>query len=211
MVLERLQRGLERMYRIDTRVAVGDFMIDSAARQRIGVARRPREQLLLAEIDGALEVGLFVDELALDNLVRNDPSHRLDDHNLGDFLLAVEGVSHFVYTVWRASADRSVSALELELQAEVDKYITCLLVAGAEPADSDRLRRRLFQQFCFDDDLDESERARYRTANENARQYSESLQRRYVSRRRIGDMLGELRRFYRMSLGAKLAFIASAS
>ena len=211
MVLRRLQRGLEQMYRIDTQVEVGDFVIDGAARQRLGVRRLPREQLLLAESEGTLEVALFVDESSLDNLARHDPSHGLDDRNLGDFLLAVEGVSHFVYTMWRARAQQPVSALELELQAEVDKYVTCLLLADARPTDSGRLRRRLFEQFLFDDGLDDGERHRYRMANDNARQYSESLERRYVRRQRIVDMLGELRRFYRMSLRGKLDFIASAA
>ncbi len=211
MVLHKLQRGLERMYRVNTRVRIGDFVIDAAARERMGVARMPREQLLLSESEGALEIALFVDEAALDNLARNDPARRLDDRNMGDFLLAVEGVSHFVYAVWRARADQPISALELELQAEVDKYITCLLVVGAQPNESGRLRRRLFEHFLFEDDLDESERTRYRTANENARQYSRSLERRYVRRHRITDMLRELRRFYRMSLCGKLAFIASAT
>ena len=211
MVLRRLQRGLEQMYRIDTRVEVGDFVIDSAARDSLGVARAPREQLLLAENDGELDIGLFVDQVALNNLAHTDPSHTLDDRNLPDFLLAVEGVSHFVYMVWRAHAGRPVSALELEVQAEVDKYVVCLLVADPHLSRSNRLRRRLFEQFHFDDDLDASERSRYRAANDSARRYSASLERRYVRFRRIVEMLGELRRFYRMSLPSKLDFISSAA
>ncbi|MEM9491539.1 MAG: hypothetical protein AAGC55_20510, partial [Myxococcota bacterium] len=96
MVLARLQRGLEQMYRIDTQVEVGDFVIDGDARQRMGLSRMPREQLLLAEDDGELAVGLFVDESALRNLSHHDPSHGLHESNFGDFLLAIEGVSHFV-------------------------------------------------------------------------------------------------------------------
>lgn len=211
VVLERLQRGLERMYRIDTELAIGDFVIDAETRQRVGPTRKPREQLLLAEHEGALEVALFVDQAALDNLSRHDPTQSLHEGNLGDFLLAVEGVSHFVYTVWRAREGRSVSALELELQAEVDKYVTCLLTHGQESSRSHALRRQLFEQFDYEDDLDQAERERYRAANENAHRYSASLERRYVHGRRIGDMLGELRRFYRMSLRSKLEFIAAAA
>lgn len=210
-MLARLQRGLEHMYRIETRARVGDFVIDADMRERMGLTRLPREQLLLAETDGELEIGLFVDERALDNLERRDPSRRLDDANFGDFLLAVEGVSHFVYLVWRARADQPVSALELELQAEVDKYVTCLLTRGADPDDSDTLRRRLFEQFEYADDLDSEERDRYRAANSNAARYSASLEQRFVRRRRIADMLAELRRFYRMSLSAKLDFIGQAA
>ena len=211
-MLNRLQRGIERLYRIDTNVHVDDFVIDAAVRDEAGVNRSSREQLLLAEVDGALEIGLFVDESALANLTRNDPTRRLDDDNLGDFLLAVEGVSHFVYTVWRARSDQSVSAFELELQAEIDKYVTCLLVmSNSDNKGSFGLRRRLFEQFEREPDLDADERDRYRAANANASRYSASLERRFVAQRRIADMLQELRRVYRMSLAAKLDFIGQAA
>ncbi len=36
---------------------------------------------------------------------------------------ALEGVSHFVYLAWNAGHDKPVSLLELEMQAEVDKYV----------------------------------------------------------------------------------------
>lgn len=211
-MLDRLQAGLERLYRIDTEVCVRDFVIDAEARDEINLARTAREQLLIAEIDGAVEIGLFVCQDALANLERNDPSRQLGDHNMGDFLLALEGVSHFVYTVWRARSDRSVSAFELELQAEIDKYVTCLLLApGTGRAGSSKLRRRLFEQFELEPDLDATERDRYRAANANASRYSASLEKRYVAERRIGDMLRELRRVYRMSLAAKLDFIGQAA
>jgi hypothetical protein len=211
-VLDALQRGLERLYRIDTQVSVRDFVIDAEARDEVNLARTAREQLLIAEIDGAVEIGLFVDEGALANLSRNDPSRSLHDGNIGDFLLAVEGVSHFVYTVWRARSDRQVSALELELQAEIDKYVTCLLIGPkADRAGSSKLRRKLFEQFELEPDLDAAERDRYRAATANASRYSASLEKRYVAERRIGDMLRELRRVYRMSLSAKLDFISQAA
>jgi hypothetical protein len=210
-MLGRLQRGLEELYRVETQVQVDDFVIDADTREQMGVARAPREQLLLSERDGELEIGLFVCDRALDNLARRDPSRRLDDGNLGDFLLAIEGVSHFVYVVWRAHAARPVSALELELQAEVDKYVTCLLTTEADGDGSDRLRRRLFEQFELCEDLDDAERDRYRVANANAAAYSASLERRFVRRRRVADMLAELRRFYRLPLDGKLDFIRQAA
>src|SRR6185503_15259345 len=207
-MLARLQKGLERMYRIEIEVSVDDFMIDERARRELGVSRAPREQLLVSGDGGEVSLGLFVDERALCNLAENDPADGLDDRNLGDFLLAVEGVSHFVYLTWRALRDHRVTALELELQAEVDKYVTCLLCGHLDR--SAALRRRLFEQFSFEPDLDDEERDRYRTANSNAQRYSASLERRYVSGGRIADMLGELRRFYRLPLDGKLDHIRAA-
>jgi hypothetical protein len=212
LMLGRLQRGLERLYRVETEARVEDFLIGSELRAELGVERSPREQLLVSHDAEGLAVGLFVDDEALSNLAENDPAERLDERNLGDFLLAVEGVSHFVYLTWRALHDQRVTALELELQAEVDKYVTCLL-CGHGDADEERssvLRRRLFEQFSFEADLDADERDRYRVANGNAHRYSASLERRFVQSGRISAMLGELRRFYRLPLDGKLDLIRAA-
>jgi hypothetical protein len=207
----RVQRGLEALYRVETGVAVDDFVIDEAARARLCAGRRPREQLLLREDDGELLVALFLDDAALDNLARHDPSRALDDRNLGDFLLAVEGVSHFIYAIRCAQGDRPVTQLELELQAEVDKYVTCLLAIATEPAVSAAIRRRLFVDCAYEDDLDADERARYRAANDNAHRYASWLEQTFVAPRRIPDMLAEIRRFYRRGLAGKLAAIATTA
>ena len=209
MTLARVQRGLEQLYRVDTGVTVDDFVIDEPTRDGLVTERRPREQLLVVEEAGEMSLALFVDPAALANLAHRDPSHTLDDHNLGDFLLAVEGVSHFIYAICAARVDRQVSQLELELQAEVDKYVTCLLVT--DPVRSKEWRERLFGDACYEPDLDHDESQRYRVANDNAHRYATYLEATYVVPRRIPEMLGELRRFYRKGLAAKLSTIATAA
>jgi protein required for attachment to host cells len=186
-------------------------MIDAAARDSLAPQRRPREQLLVCEDGGEMALALFIDPRVLANLAEHDPSSRLGDHNLGDFLLAVEGVSHFIYASWCAQAERPVTQMELELQAEVDKYVTCLLATEAAPTQSETLRRRLFGDASYEPDLDHEERARYEAANDNANRYAAYLEDTFVSARRIPEMLGELRRFYRQGLAAKLATIARAA
>ena len=106
-------------------------------------------------------------------------------------------------------AARPISQLELELQAEVDKYVTCLLQTALDVGSSTQLRARLFAEPDYEPDLDEEERERYRAANDNAHRYAAWLEQAYVARRRVPDMLGELRRFYRDGLAAKLARIAA--
>jgi hypothetical protein len=209
--LARMQRGLETLYRVDTGLAVDDFVIGAEARDAIAPQRRPREQLLVCEADGEMNLALFIDPRALENLAEHDPSSRLGDHNLGDFLLAVEGVSHFIYASWCAQAERPVTQMELELQAEVDKYVSCLLATEAAPAASHVLRRKLFGDALYEPDLDADERDRYEAANDNANRYAAYLEETFVSPRRIPEMLGELRRFYRQGLAAKLATIARAA
>ena len=208
--LYRVQRGLEALYRVDTGVEIGDFVVTAELRDALVVARRPREQLLVWETEGEMALALFIDPCALANLVSHDPARRLGDHNLGDFLLVIEGVSHFIYAIRCARAERPVSQLELELQAEVDKYVTCLLTTEPAATVSAALRRRLFGYAAYDADLDHDEHSRYRAANDNAQRYTTWLERAFVVPRRIPEMLAELRRFYRLGLAAKLGAIARA-
>jgi hypothetical protein len=203
-VLARLQLGLEAVYRVETRLPIDAFVVDEKTRADAAPARAPREQLLLRQEDDELAMALFVDAAALENLERHDPSAGLHEHNFSDFCLAVEGVSHFVYVALCAAAHRLVSALELELQAEVDKFVCCSLLAGGSPG----LRRRLYHDVRFADDLDHDERSRYRTANLEADRYAAALEKRFVAEDRTDAMLAEVRRFYRMALPDKLGHIA---
>lgn len=208
-VLRAMQGGLESMYRVETDLDVCDFLVGGDSRDTHNVERTPREQLLIKPEEDGLQLGLFVDERTLENLAMRDPRRRLDDQNLQDFLLAIEGVSHFVYLVHRARQERPVSAVELELQAEVDKYLVALLVTwnqtGEPPAD---LRARLFTHVTFAGDLSRDERERYELANSAADEYAASLEERYVRSRSVDDMLGEVRRFYRKGLAEKLEYIS---
>jgi hypothetical protein len=73
------------------------------------------------------------------------------------------------------------------------------------------LRERLYDQISLAEDLDDTERARYQTANDEAHRYARSLDRRFIKSGRLGNMLPELRRFYRLSLTDKLHHIAQAA
>jgi hypothetical protein len=203
-ILARLQLGLEALYRVETRLAIDAFVIDEAARDAWETARAPREQLLVRQEGEDLGLALFVDAAALANLERHDPAARLDERNFTDFCLAVEGVSHFVYLALRAADERAVSQLELELQAEVDKFACCVLLTGSAL----ELRGRLYDDVRFAADLDHDELARYQAANSQARRYAGALERRYVQTERTEGLLSELRRFYRMDLPDKLGHIA---
>lgn len=210
-MLGRVQRGLETLYRIETGVEIEDFVIDERTRDQFVADRRPREQLLLLEGEGEVSLALFVDPAAIANLEQHDPGRQLGDHNLGDFLLVVEGVSHFIYAITCARDGRPVTQLELELQAEIDKYIACLLVANPELEASATLRERLFADPTYEPDLNADERSRYQAANDHAHRYAAWLEVTFLAPQRIPDMFGELRRFYRHSLASKLARIAGTT
>jgi hypothetical protein len=165
-----------------------------------------REKLLVHEDEEGLNLSLYLDETVLSHFDRHDPFEQLDDQNIQEFCLVLEGISHFIYLVWNASHDRSVTLLEMELQAEIDKFIMltdCLEQQTSAPVRG-QLLRLLFESNRYHPDLDYEQSKRYRDATTFARKYCQRLEARYPGRRNRNGLLAELRRFYRLGRRDKL-------
>lgn len=212
MVLRGMQSLLGRLYDVETRHDVYDFLVtdrrDLAQWTRSPDGEAPDEQLLLAELSDGAGVALYIDDRVLERLERADPFGALHEGNLADYCTALEGVSHFLYSTWRLNADAPVSLLELETQAEVDKYWATVFLIAAQQGGGfpDRVHERLFDRIGYDAALEPAEAQRYRTANRCAAQYCRRLQSRFITRggARIEALLRELRKFYRLGCTAKL-------
>lgn len=198
-MLGALQRGLESAYQIDTPVNVEDFLIEDpkAAKAHCPEIEGTPEALLVSEQDGELRMGLYLAPEDLEQL-QGEGNFR---GCFRSFCRAVEGVSHFVFLAWRAAQDWPVTRLEMELQAEIDKYALCRL-AGISEGPS--LVAVLFQGVRYRAAGPGEELDRYRTANALAQTYCQALE----SKSRA-DLLNELRHFYRLGRGQKLGLIAA--
>jgi hypothetical protein len=217
MVLRGLQTLLGRLYDVDVGYDVYDFLVTDR-RALAGVVpsndrRAPDEELLLAETADGAGIALYIDPAVLERLESQDPLGELTEGNLVDYCTALEGVSHFLYCVWRLHGDLPVSLLELETQAEVDKYAaTVFLIAdqtgGEYPA---QVHARLFDRVDFDARLAPEQYHRYRTAHRCAAHFCRRLERRFVSRSgaRVEALVRELRKFYRLSSAAKLRYASA--
>ncbi len=211
MSLNTLQRHLERIYEVEVQPRVEDFLLTDRARvqdiDRSAGARETSEKLLVAEGADALDVALYLDPELVRRLHRDDPTARIHAGNLDDLATAIEGVSHFLYLVWNAIHRRPVSLLELEVQAEVDKYVAAAFLFGRQrqgrvPA---RLHEWLFGSPSYDPELSAEDLDRYREAHARAARFCSLLERRFLRRGAAGGgLLSELRRFYRLSREEKL-------
>jgi hypothetical protein len=187
-----VQRALERLYQIDGIDDVGAFVTAALDGER--------EALLVREADdGALEMALRLPPLAqrsfeAANAAALDPLCQL-----------IEGVSHFVYIADRVRDGREATHLELELQAEVDKYVVLAAsIARLDPTTSALLRGRLYEDVLFTHDAESELGERYRIANELAGKFVRRLEQVYIAERRYDELRRELRRFYRMGQEDKL-------
>ena len=213
MILRGLQSLLGRLYDVEIDYDVYDFLVtdrrDLKGLEPGNDGRDSEEELLLAEAPDGAGVALYLDPSLLERLEGADPAEALTEQNLADYCTALEGVSHFVYSAWRLDQDLPVSLLELETQAEVDKYaVTVFLLAeqqgGAYPA---QVHARLFDRVSFDSRLEPDQYHRYRTAHRCAARYCRRLEHRFVKRgqARIEALVRELRIFYRLGSTAKLS------
>jgi hypothetical protein len=102
-----------------------------------------------------------------------------------------------------------VSLLELEAQAEIDKFASCLLQRWGEAHRgwAQELFTRLFDEVGYHAHLTPAERWRYEEANRLSRAFCQRLLPHVLSRR-LDRLLAELRYAYRLGAAAKLDYLA---
>ena len=210
MPLAAMQSCLTELYGLDLDYCVDDFLItDRWLARCLGGARRERdEELLVVESSDGAEVSLFLERALVDRLERDDPVAALSHTNLADFLVALEGVSHFTYFAFKASRNECVSLIELELQAEVDKFVAAALLLARQydrlPA---RLHDWLFAVPRLHADLNDEEVERYDRANRYAARYCRRLWPSLCADASGDELRRELRRFYRLPRAQKIGHI----
>jgi hypothetical protein len=191
-VAGRVQRGLERFYRLERVAHVGQFL-----RAAPDTGGREAVRLRHAE-DGALEIEVIAPPLG-------------SVPDMDTFCQLIEGVSHFVYVAERARRELPATELELELQAEVDKYL--LLVwqnAEFDPATSRAIHVRLFEEVSFCHAEGTVEGDRYRLANDLAARFVRRLDTLYAAKGRFVELREALARFYRMGQAEKIGTALAA-
>jgi hypothetical protein len=183
---------LERFYALELGLDVVDFVQELEDESR-------REALLVREGVDSVELALLLPKRLL------EPNGAPTDADL--LMQALEGVSHFVYLSERVRTGLPTTKLELELQAEVDKFV--LLALEGKPRDPQAcaaICEKLFERVSFLHEPESEDGERYRLAN--------ALAARFVRRLDPGTapvLLRErLRRFYRAGQAEKIHLARAA-
>ncbi|HEX4478624.1 MAG TPA: hypothetical protein VH142_26260 [Polyangiaceae bacterium] len=183
-----VQQRLERFYSLEPGPDVSDFL-------RRG-NHDSREALFVRHGEDGVEVGLMLPGGG------RDPRSSDDER-----LQLLEGVSHFVYLAERARVDLPMTELELELQAEVDKFVLLAFDGKRLAAKRARsVRASLYESVRYLHDAASEKGARYRLANDLAARVSHRL----VERLRDGEAHHFLRRFYRAGQAEKIRLASAA-
>lgn len=196
----RIQSRLSRLYGLGESPSVDDFIEASD--------HDDREVLVIVDRgdEGEVELSLRLPRAA----ASGHPS-------FDELCQIVEGVSHFLYVVERARRELPATQLELELQAEVDKYVLLAhgpaLAAGParfEAGRAARIRRTLFDRVTYVDPVGTETGDRYRFANDLAAGFAARLEKRFARHGRFEQMRAALRRFYCAGQAEKIELARAA-
>jgi hypothetical protein len=184
--LRRIQRRIEHYYALES---APDVVLFASAG-----TEGEREVLLVRDDGHAVEMALRVP----------GDAPRAGPNDV--WLQLLEGVSHFVYLAERVRTGLPATQLELELQAEVDKFVFLALDGGPDArGETESLHQRIFEQATFLDPPETEAGERYRLANQLAARLSARL-----AGRGDGEVRALLRRFYRAGQAEKIALARAA-
>lgn len=205
MSVNNLQDQLQDIYELDIEQRVSDYLITCPIQAGMldegESISGQKEKLLLRQSEDELSLSLFLDDDVVQSVQDRHPLQ-----NMQNFCFALEGVSHFLYLLWNASYDRRITLLELELQAEIDKFVMMVLAMDNEEINLDPgyFRKLLFENTSLHEELDDTRKERYLEASRLAEKYCWKLESNYLGSRSRQQFLSELRQFYRLSQGEKL-------
>ncbi len=210
-MLAELQRQLSEIYQVGRDYDVRDYVItDRVLAQILGgdaVLTNSDETLLVAQDEKGLALSLYLDREMISRLEAANPFDRLRADLLDDLWKVLEGISHFNCVVWKATQDRTVSLLELELQGEIDKFVATMLLALGQSRTEllNSMHGWLFENVRYQAELDSEQQRRYRSANDYAARFCHRLRTKLLADDQ--SALRELRQFYRLQLADKISHI----
>lgn len=187
----QFQQWLQQLYCLPALAPVDDFLIEGRA------VNGPTETLLLREVADTLQLGLYLDPEVVARIEARGGVGNFPEQSLQDFWIVLEGVSHFVCLGWHAERDREISALDLEIQAEIDKYVTAWELArqcGLGDI-AERLHEQLFSCWRLDEGVEAAVAERYVRASETAARYCRYLR---ACHGNSLSLRAELRTFFRL-------------
>lgn len=198
-MLREIQHWIEATYRLEPESCVEEYLIDGSQLDRHLSCEDPyrhaEEVLLLRSDEENCELGLFLHpKLGCENT----PLAEAETHPL---MTATEGVSHLLLVMHRLRHSEGLTQLELELQAEVDKYLFLRLMP--ESSRQAEAKRHLHQEANLAG-LGADRMETYAAARRLAQRYCRRLEEEYLSSRSFDGLYRELRLFYRMSHWKKL-------
>jgi len=218
-LIKELQRKIEKTYALDTGITniehyiIGDKGYKefySKEEIRTVVKSHSGAKVLIRDTEHTLKASIYYPDKLIRELEDNDPRLGLHDDNIDLCASFVEELDHFLFIAQNYKQNRPFSLLELELQANVTKYLVLKYFIALQNKsiklskfDKEYIRYHLFYKRKYDIE-DGIERKRYEDAVTFGMIYTE-----YIDLLSQEDRLRDLRQFSRMTCPSKIRHIQS--
>lgn len=214
-LVERLKGIIERTYGMPPIISDLSAYIVGSAGHRLwyengGVPRRGRgagPRVLCRETARECRLAVYIPDNLVRHLETHNPLRTLGDENIQAFAVLVEEIDHLLTLASRAAERRPVTLFELELHANITKYLVVAHILGRQLGrrrlpEGYRLwaRHEIFGRYSPADDEDAE---RYRGAARVAAKYVRYLDRLMIEERRV-----ELRALHRRALSETIRLVA---
>lgn len=213
----QIESAIKGLYRISVPFCSKDFLLEKipAAPLAQPVSHASLKGALFIQHHPSqseeLNLGIYLDpsvRAALDNF----PSWEKGKWTLEQtqaFNVATEEISHFLYLTFHVLNEKPVTELEMELQAEIDKFLLTYFanrVKGEENSLFESLFEALFYNYSLSENLSDTQKQRYEEANCLARRYLHKRAEQITQTRHHPVLFDSLRAFYRQKCPKKLEY-----
>ncbi len=219
-LINELQRKIEKTYALDTGITnIEQYIIGDKGYEKL-YAKETIEtvvhsssgaRVLIRDGEHSLKVSIYYPDALIRKLEDNEPRVGIHDDNIDLCASFVEELDHFLFIARNYKLNRPFSLLELELQANVTKYLVLKYFVALQNKsiklsnyDKEYIRYHLFYKRKYDIE-DSSERKRYEDAGKFGMIYTKHID--LLSQE---DRLRDLRQFSRMTCPSKIKHIQSA-
>jgi hypothetical protein len=146
-----IERHLRTFYPLNIEVSAKDYILspnfshDSIENKRAAVVS--------IECDGYQNIGIYFSQAFIDQHAEATPKNLITTKSLDSHCAIIEEVSHFHLLAHRTLCDQPVTRLELETQAEIDKFLICATMLFEQTGDShfQSLARCIYDQSTITD------------------------------------------------------------
>ncbi|MGR3319823.1 MAG: hypothetical protein ACUZ8O_15255 [Candidatus Anammoxibacter sp.] len=219
-LIKDLQRKIEKTYALNTGITnIEQFIIGDAGYERFytheeieTVVNNPFSdaRVLIRDKGETLKASIYYPDDLIKVLENNDPRFGIHDDNIDACASFVEELDHFLFIAQNFRWNRPFSLLELELQANITKYLVLKYFIALQIGTTrltrfyrEYIRYHLFYKREYDID-DASEKKRYEDTRVFAVIYTN-----YIDQLSPEDRLRDLREFSRMAGPSKISHIQS--
>jgi len=185
-MIHLLQKKIEEIYRLNRCPEVNQYLLSPKEFKKFSKTS-DNPQVIYVDEGNDATLGVYFGKRIFKRI-----KNKVKIFTLQDFCVMTEEISHFIYLVWSKSNGKKITLLDLEIQAEVDKY----LLATSFFSSKNDVFSNIFGRFMLRKNLGKEEQSRYIEATRLGKKLAATWRKRKISNK---EKMGWLRHFYRQN------------